>query len=271
MERVRYDKHPDYPELRGIVGEAATRGQIVEYPKIVRTNTDDPIPNQVFGIVVLNLFDEPFVKDGRKIYGFAKLRGNYVDVETCKRFACKIVKEQDSASINRIVSVGQWFPVTNDTLLSHEVIEVAGEGEMQIKKNIDEEKRKEHVRLEKEIREREDQCKMHDVYDNRESDEYYAMRRVTHLKLFEDIQNRENKLSEMREKKDQVLKELYELDGKFPQYKDIWVDIYNKERRKAGIPDFLVPPDVDQDYNNYSSSSSSSSSSSISSSSSSSS
>ena len=52
---------PNYPPLTypDATGEASVNGQLVHYPKVVRTMADPLIPNQQFTLLSYMLFKEP--------------------------------------------------------------------------------------------------------------------------------------------------------------------------------------------------------------------
>lgn len=240
----------DYPELKGNVGRAAVNGQVIPYPKIVRTNSDDPLPNQVFGLLTFVVFKDPHTtSSGQKVLGLAKLRGNYVDEESCKRQAGKIVREQDSKNVIRVAPVGQWVPITEDTSFVQDQIDITEEGERSLRGEEFKKRQKEQERMMREIEERKKQCIEEDLYDDKKACKYYSMRRVTHLTLIEHQQSLEKRLAENSQKISTVLKELKGLDAEFPEYDGQWVEVYNVERRKAGIHDFTVTEKEIEWYN----------------------
>ena len=76
---------PDAPKLQGDELKAAIAQQIVSYPQVVRSMVDEPLASQSHGNISYMLFDKPKVsKNGKPIYGFAKIRGNWNGESECK-------------------------------------------------------------------------------------------------------------------------------------------------------------------------------------------
>jgi hypothetical protein len=103
----------------------------------------------------------------------------------------------------------------------------------------------------REIREREDECKRDDVYDDKQSLKYYAMKRVTEMRLTEEIEKRLQQLSAIQESLVKTRTELKTLEKSHSTYTDEWVDCYNVERQKAGIPAFVPSKDQFAEYEKY--------------------
>jgi len=74
------------------------------------------------------------------------------------------------------------------------------------------------------------------------------MRRVTDMKLVEARDQARNQLESMENTLNKVRKELKELELKSPEYKDQWIERYNEERRKGGLPDFIPAEDLFDEY-----------------------
>lgn len=244
---------PGYPSLssRDLVGQAAVNGQIIDYPKVVRTMNDDPISGQGFGNISFMLFKEPRkLATGKMIYGFMKNRGNWPTSEHAIKKAGDIVREQDSKYKVKVLPVGAWVPITDEDRFVKEQIDVReNEGEVHLRDEAQREKENERRRITREIREREDEAKNGgDIYDDPTSLTYYSMRRVTEVKLQEAIETQKRQIATMEEKIVEVQKELKRLEISHPNYIDEWIDRYNEERRKAGIPDYVPSDDQLESY-----------------------
>lgn len=233
---------PDYPALKSndLVGRTAVEGQLTPYPKIVRTMTDPPVNNQSIGTISFMLFSEPKkTKAGKPIYGFCKLRGNWNGEQQATFESSKIIREIDSKYPIKLAPVGVWVPITEDEDAAKEKIDVRmKEEEMHLRDEAIKEKEAEHRKIQRELKERADELRKGDVYDDPTSLTYYSMRMVTELRLVEERERQIRQLSSVEDNIRKVQEELARLEAKHPSYKDQWVDRYNEERRKSGIPAF---------------------------------
>ena len=240
---------PDHPSLTGDAASAAVKHQIAEYPRVIRGDKDLPVPQQCNGLISLALFKQPVLsKSGKPVYGFCKLRGNWVDLNQAKNQAAEIVRTQDSANKIRVVNVGEWFPITNEDGMSETVdvrVDIPTE-EQKLKELAIKERDQEQRRIMRELKEREDEVKnSKDYNDDTEDIDYYTMKRITWLRLHENVQLFRKKINDLEEKWKKTRKELSELEGKHPEYKTSWIDNYNKERKKSGIPNY-IPGDEEE-------------------------
>lgn len=245
---------PTRSPLRGDEGAQAVKGQLYTYPKIVRGHSDSPVSNQGMGLVSFALLEDPVtISSGKKVFGFVKLRGNYPDYDSCKREASKIIKEVDSNFQVRIGAVGQWLPITDDDTFVKEQIDVDTEetedGEIpQLRTEATLRKQKEDERRIKELKERSKEVQENDVYDDHDSIEYYVMKRVADMKLFETYEETLAKLKELKEKMTMIHSEVNELTEKHPEHNEKWLDKYNEKRKELGIPGEFTPTDSYLEY-----------------------
>ena len=245
---------PDAPKLKGEQLQAAVATQIVSYPQVVRSMIDPPLPGQTRGTLSYMLFDQPkTTKNGRPIYGFVKLRGNWPDEFNAKREASKIVKEIDSKFSIRIATVGEWVPITDDDTFAKEMLDVkASDQQPQIRDEAMKKKESDQRDKMRQIQDREEQLKTKgDVYDNPDSLDYYTMKVVTEMKVTEMLEQLENRLNHLKGKAVEVRDELFELEKKHPEYEDKWLDCYNAERAKTGIPAFVPNKEQFKDYEQH--------------------
>jgi len=245
---------PDYPPLghTDSVGKAAVEGQTVFYPKVVRSQTDPPISNQSVGAVSFMFFSEPRrLRNGKPVYGFFKLRGNYSE-ESQASFACsKIIKEVDSKYRIHLAPVGAWLPLTEEEAFIKELTDVKlSDSEVHLRDEAIKEKRSKERQIMREIQEREDELKESDVYDDPTSLKYYSMRRVTEMKLNDTIKTQRKQLERYEKNLRKVRKELKRSEQDHPSYRDEWLDLYNTERSKAGINPFIPSNDEFEEYEN---------------------
>ena len=241
---------PGYPKLDAEVGKAAIEGQLVYYPKVVRSQIDEPINNQTVGCVSYMLFDEPKeLRNGSKVYGFLKLRGNWSTQEQAEAQASKIIREMDSKNKIRLAPIGHWLPITEEDAFCKEQVDVkTKEDEIALRDKAVREKIAKQKKIMREIREREEELKSGDIYDDPTSLTYYSMRRVTEMKLVESRDKIKEQLNSIQGTLNKVRQELKQLELKSPEYKDQWIDRYNEERKKGGLPDFIPAEDLFDEY-----------------------
>ena len=244
---------PDYPVLAGEVGQAAVNGQIVYYPKVVRSQNDEAIENQGRGLVSFKLLKEPRqTKEGKRIVGFFKLRGNWSDDNQALARASKIVREQDSKYPVRVAHVGTWIPLVDDDAMARKNVNVnleETEEEEAARRKAAEEEEAKRKRIQREMEERKEEItNAKDYNDDTESLDYYTMKMVVWMRLQESIALEKKKLQGLEEKFDGICKTLSELDSKHPTYTESWVDNYNIPRRQAGIPDYIFSQMEAEEY-----------------------
>lgn len=235
---------PDYPPLKysDLVGRAAVEGQIVTYPKVVRTTADPPIINQTIGNISFMLFDQPKkTKSGKPIYGFLKVRGAWNGEQIARSEASKIIREVDSKFPIKLSPIGMWVPITEDDDSAKEKIDVkTNEEEIQLRDEAIREKNAERRKIQHDLEERRKELEEGgDVYDDPTSLRYYTMRMVTSIRLREEKIRLTKQLSDIEINVDKVNRDLYKLEKTHPEYKEEWVDCYNIERKKSGIMVFV--------------------------------
>src|SRR5271154_4677864 len=113
------------PSLTNEELKAASNELLVSYPRIARTMTDDPVLNQVVGNISFMLFKDPRkLSNGKPVYGFFKLRGNWAEAELAIKDAKRIIKEFDSKHKIYQAPVGHWLPITEEEAFTRELIDV---------------------------------------------------------------------------------------------------------------------------------------------------
>jgi len=233
---------PGYPHLKSDddVGEAAVNGQSVQYPQVVRKNNDPPIIHQSYGNLSFMLFDTPRSFRGKPIYGFVKLRGNHPDKDSAVYDSYRIVREVDSKFQVRIAPVGTWVPITENTSVIDEMIDVREkDDEHHLRDEAVRQREKEVRKIANELKEGEERLKSEeDVYSNTESLDFYTTKRVTETKLFEAVEIQKRKLKELEDKLIETYILCKKLEVKNSDFKDRWVNRYNEELAKTSSPLF---------------------------------
>ncbi len=232
---------PEYPPLKGSVGQAAVKGQLVSYPMVVRGNIDPPVIGQQVSLVSFMFFKEPQVepKSGKPLYGFFKIRGNHADMDLAKKNAAGIIREHDSKYRIRHGPVGYWLPITEADGPGTDMLDVRmNDEEVHLRDQMAKEKQHDEARVMRELEDRKEQLKK-DIYDDKSSLDYYTMKRVTDLRLQENLDIEARKFEDIKEKLATVRKELKGLEAANAQYRDLWVDNYNEGRKKSGISAYV--------------------------------
>lgn len=234
--------------------ENAIRDKLVKYPATLRSPEDDPITNHSHSLITFLLFKEPRItKRGKKVYGYFKVRGGgYSSDSAATAAAAKIIREQDSKCVNRILEIGKYLPITDDDIFDKDKLTVKDSNDDEkeaLRDQASKEAEQTRARIMNEIRERERECKQGDIYDDKTSPTYYSMRRVTEMRLTEAITQQIQSISENLRVRNDVRKELRGIEEEHKEYPDIWLEIYNAKRREAGIPDFNPASNKFDDYN----------------------
>lgn len=246
---------PGYPVLSGEVGTAAVQGKIVSFPQVVRSNKDFPVPQQSMGMISFQFFDEPKkLASGRSVYGFFKLRGNYSDENMCKTKATDIICNQDSRNKIKIAEVGAWLPITDEEgggIVKETVnVNVDASEQDKLREAAILEERKKAERVVREIRDREEEVKNgKDYNDEPDSLDYYTMKRVTWLRLEEQLELLKSQIVSIETKRTDTRALLAGMEKDHPDYSANWIENYNVERRKAGIPDYIPSEKQEGLYN----------------------
>lgn len=243
---------PDYPALEGEVGQAAVNGQLRYYPKVVRSMDDSAPINQSFSTLSFMLFkEERRLPSGQRVFGYVKARGSFSDKDQATKEMSKVIKECDSRFTVNIVSTGSWIPITEDQTGARETIEVrTTDDEDAIKREALKENEAKTQKQIRELKAREDELRTDgDIYDNPESLRYFTMKKVTENTLMDRRDHIMEQLKSVNENLAKTQLELYNLSSFNPEYEEDWIDCYNTERRKGGLPDF-VPSQKQTDEHN---------------------
>lgn len=240
---------PDYPPLKGKVGEAAVNGQIFQYPHVVRNDADPPILNQESCILSFNLLDQPRRYKGKFIYGYVKFRGAHANHDYSTSAAKRIIKETDSKFKTLIAPSGKWVPITDINDVVKEMIDVKTEehekqGIENLHGEVAAEKRREAERRRKEIEEAVEQLKNNpDVYDNPEGIDWYITKRNTEKKLRETVELKRRELDTIESQLLETRVFVKLIEEVHPEYDKDWLAKFNLVREKSGISAFVPAED----------------------------
>ena len=244
---VKPSVNPLHPSLTDEETLKASKKQIAEFPTVIRVETDLPVPQQSMGLISIKMLNKPIIKDKATIYGFMKIRGNWADKSQAEMMASRIIKEQDSANVINIVPVGVWFPMTEAK--AKEVIDVnLSEKEHNEAHKIALKETEEHNNLiQQQLKDRAKEVKDSPDYNEEpESLNHYTLKRVALMFATENITIQMTKMEQLKKQRLLTIDLIKKLDEKHPEYKERWIDNYNIERKKAGIPDF-VPSEYERE------------------------
>ncbi len=240
----------DYPPLNEQSQLEAIKTQIITYPKVVRKMDDPSIVNQNFSNISFMFFDAPkTLSSGKKVYGFCKVRGVWPTEMSATQDCKRIIREVDSRFQIRIAPVGAWVPLTNENAFCRDLLDVGGgSSETQLRSDAIKEKESEQRRIMRELKEREQEVNDDDIYDDKTAVRYYAMRRVTEMRLSEAAAINRKKLEKVERNQIKVRLELKRLEAEFPDHASQWLECYNEERKKSGIFEYVPGEDEFQQY-----------------------
>lgn len=227
--------------------DAAVQELVSKFPVGVKSDFDEPISQQGLGLISQFFFAEPKkLPNGKYVYGFQKLRGNYPGDERDMTYALKgasnIVKNQDSKHPIRIVPVGHWFPITNDDSAVKEKIDVRmNDEERHLRDEAVREKQQEDKNIIRQLRQREEELKRDDddVYARPESLDFYTMKRVTEFRLYDAVLGQLKKYEDLRDKLNETRTILVGLEQNHPEYENQWVERYNEKLAETKCGSFV--------------------------------
>lgn len=228
---------------------AAVKDLVLQYPVRVLKDIDPEITGQRFCILSFMMVKPQKLKDGNTIIGYIKCRGTAENEKEATQTATNIIRKVDSKNKNLIAKTGAWYPITNSLLVVDDVLDVTDKKEdRSIYDEVAKQKQAEAAQVKRELEERAQEAKASDIYDDPKSLRYYSMKRVTELKLADEIQAREKQLIEYRGTLTKVRRELKTLEVEHTDYRSKWVECYNQERRKTKLADFIYDKEEEETY-----------------------
>lgn len=257
-------KIPEYfqPRAKPLTGEeleSAIKGQIA-YPKVLRKQNDPPLAGQTFSNISFMMFSEPKkMTNGKMAYGFFKQRGSFASEEDSTVNAEDLIRDVDSKFKIRITRTGCWYPLLEESAMDDittDKLDVKmnkdDESEVHLRDRAAKEKLAKERRIQREIREKEDELRNGgDIYDDQKSLEFYTMKRVTEMRLIEAREHKTKLLEDIHKNIVDTRKILADLEFHNPEYNEEWINRYNEERAKTGIPAFKPGEDQFEEYEKY--------------------
>lgn len=235
---------PDYPplDIKDATGQSAVNGQLHSYPKVVRTRADPPLTGQRLGCLSFMLFDEvKTLRNGKKVHGFVKLRGNWADETLARHESKKIVCEVDSKYQILIAPVGEWVPITDEQSFIKEMYDVDDEDSpYSLRGDAAKKRDAEERRKMREIQENAEEAEFGPTPDDDpESLDYYTMKMSVENTLIEARDNEMKKIEDIKRKLRKTQRILKRLEVDHPEYREAWLDHYNAARAKVGLVEYV--------------------------------
>lgn len=244
---------PDAPSLTTEETRAATKELVSTFPQVARDNTLKPYPGQEWSFASMNLFKEPRkLSSGKNVYGFLRLGTCHPTQLAAEKRCAEIIQNEDSKHSFRIAPPGRWVPITDDTQFCKDSLDVNTEKTgVHLRDDVAREKAAEHQRIGRELREREEQVRSGDIYDDPTSLMYYTMKRNTEMVLKDNIIKAQKKMEEWKALAEKTRLELANIQKDRPEYADQWLDCFNAERSKVGLPTFIPAEDQFAEYDEF--------------------
>lgn len=227
----------------------AMKSCVKSYPSTVKSEFDEFIPGQSFGLMSFELFNEPKkLSSGKNVYGICKTRGNFPTRSSAEEKAAEIIKMQDSKHVNLIVEVGKWVIITDDMNAANDKIDVKTDNSMQLRDQVAREKQQEVKQQVNELRERIDTLKNEveedrDIDANTSSLDYYVKQRWVEIQVSILLKEKERQYLEWKNKVEDVRHKLVALRKENSQYEEMWLDRMNEKRQETGVP-LLILDDI---------------------------
>lgn len=206
-----------------------------KFPRVDRTYADPVLALQTIGLISF-IPAKGATPNEKGIYGFAKLRGNFQTEAEASQRAEFLIRNIDSYHQIFHTYVGRPFPLTNSSDYSATTDEIdirkdtaeSVSTDLRSKKSDDEKAMKEIKEREKQLLE-ESKREEADPYDN------YITLRVKKAQLSWTYLEHQKKMAEVKEILLKTRKEIEDLDGEFPEFKDSYYEKYVQARKDAGL------------------------------------
>ena len=206
-----------------------------KFPRVDRTYADPVLALQTIGLVSF-IPAKGATPNEKGIYGFAKLRGNFQTEAEASQRAEFLIRNVDSYHQIFHTYVGRPFPLTNSSDYSATTDEIdirkdtaqSISTDLRSKKSEDEQAMKEIKEREKQLLE-ESKREEADPYDN------YITLRVKKAQLSWTYLEHQKKMAEVKEILIKTRKDIEDLDGEFPEFKDSYYEKYVQARKDAGL------------------------------------
>ncbi len=236
---------------------------VERFPQVERRFVDPPLMNQNIGLISF-VPAKGASPNEHGVYGFAKLRGNFVSEEDAESQAERIVRNVDSYHKIFHTYVGRPFPITISSDYSKEVSDVEMKQEMKTAFAEDIKKKREQEQKEIEDIKNREQELLADVKKTEEdAGDRYTTLMVKRAQLSWTYLETEKKLYQMVSLIARARREIKEMDEKDAVLRQNYYNKYLQARKAANLPTdrqsmdesfmkFLVEdaviPAVDEEY-----------------------
>lgn len=231
----------EIPPLTEVETDNAIKDLVVKnYPTVLRNDQDKQIPGQQFPLLSFFYFDEPKTgSNGEKVFGMFKIRGSYSTEVEADAGARKIIKEVDSKNKIYFGRQGSWMPLAKTGYVeSAEVVDGDGKTYIEGVGFGDEQAKKiefEQQQFIREIKEKERKLREEDLLDVEGLHGFCTKMNIFFL-LHEEIVLREKTIQKMKAKEEKNLRLLSKILEEKPEFKEHWLEYYNKVRKEQGHP-----------------------------------
>lgn len=237
--KVSSDKRPLSGKQTKVANRTLVKKDKVFFDQRERYYVDPPIPGQNF--FIMSFVPSKTAKpDEDGFYGFFKIRGCYDAVERAEERAEDIVRNIDSCHVLRIGRVGFPTPITerDDVSESKTKIDLKDKTIKTITEDLKNRREKEQQQR-NEIMEREKRILENDNRDPTEFDELDEYTKLhtkranimwTYIETAKKMKVMESVIKDSREK-------IAEIDRLKPEFRQQYMDKYEKARKEVGITD----------------------------------
>jgi hypothetical protein len=211
----------------------------LDYPRTLKFRVDPRIPSQSIGLVSF-IPSKGASPDPEGCFGVLKLRGNFPTVEEADNWSENLIRNYDSFGVIDMVHIGRDFPIMVDN-----EIYTSTTREIDVRKKVDDvtkshlkAKQEEERKEMKEIQER--QQKLLNPSNNEEKEQslddldYYIQLKVKKANADMVIDEANKKKEEARTVSENTATELSELDQKFPDYQNEYMQRYQNALASVG-------------------------------------
>lgn len=208
---------------------------VERFPEVERRFVDPAVDLQKIGLISF-VPAKGATPNEKGIYGFAKLRGNYVSVEEASERAEYLIRNVDSYHQIYHTYVGRPFPMTVSSDFSKEVsrVDLQKETSSSISDDVRKKREKEQQEIE-EIRAKEQELLADVKKEKEDMDDHYTTLCVKKAQLTWTYSETDKKMAQMVGLIAKARHELKKLDEEHPELRLTYMNKYMDARRKSGL------------------------------------
>lgn len=211
----------------------------LSFPKTMRLHVDPVLNGQLYTLVSF-IPSKEAVPDKDGCFGVLKVRGTFNTVDQADSWADNIIRNHDTYATIDYCLVGRPFPL----MVNNELYRLATK-EVDVRKKVDDtiksdlrQKRLDEQKEMESIQERHRHL-MRDVSEDKSQAlddlEYYVQLKTKKASLQYNVEEIRRKEKESLDLVDKVTEEIKEIDKKFPDYKDQFLERYTNALATQGI------------------------------------